>query len=53
MEDLRNTFDVVMNILQHNFVVLGVRINLLAVVIGCGVIAIALSFFFGVFDDDD
>lgn len=52
MNDLRSVFSEVMEILQHNFVVLGVRINLLAVVIGCGVIAIVLSFFFGVFDDD-
>lgn len=52
MNDLRNVFSEIMEILQHNFVVLGVRLNLLAVVIGCGVIAIALSFFFGVFDDD-
>ena len=51
MNDVRNTFSVIMNILQHNFVVLGVRINLLAVIIGCGVIAIVLYFWFGVFDD--
>ena len=52
MNDLRGIFSEIMEILQHNFVVLGFRLNLLEVVIGCGVIAIALSFFFGVFDDD-
>lgn len=51
MNDLRAIFNVIMQILQHNFVVLGVRINLLAVIIGCGIIAIVLYFFYCVFSD--
>lgn len=51
MSELRSIVSVIMQILQHNFVVFGTRINLLAVIIGCGVISIFLYFFYGVFSD--
>ena len=51
MNDLRAIINVIMQILTHNFVVFGARINLLAVTIGCGIIAILLYFFYRVFSD--
>ena len=51
MNDVKYAFSVIMSILQHRFVVLGVSINLLSVIIGCGIIGLVLYFFFGVFDE--
>lgn len=51
MNILRAIIDVIMRILTHNFPVFGTSINLLSVMIGCGVISILLYFFYRVFSD--
>ena len=51
MGDLQHIFSVLMQILTKNFVVLGVRLNLVAVIIGGSLLALVGCFIFGVFDD--
>ena len=52
MTGLQQVVNVLLGILNLNFVVLGVRLNLTIIIIGGFLLSIAGYFVFGIFDDD-
>lgn len=51
MNGLMQAFNVLFAILNHSFVVFGVRLNLTIIMIGGGLLSIAGHFVFSIFDD--
>ena len=51
MSALQSIINVLMQILTKTFVIFGVRINLLAFIIGTSLLALVGYFIFGIFDD--
>ena len=45
-------FDCILNILDHNFIVFGVTLNLKGVIIGCALIGFVGYLIFGLFEGD-